>query len=91
MGKVLKKLAKIKQTSTFDLMQRFKHIVGAKALREYLASKTDVNLNIEIRLTEEELLRRITIKKPKKNNNICPSNEKPEKRSLFMTGVNTGL
>lgn len=59
MGKVIKKLSEIRATPTHDLMVRFKHIVGAKAIREYLAAKVEPDLSIEVRLTEEELLRRI--------------------------------
>lgn len=63
MGKVLKKLSEIRKKPILELMARFKHIVGAKAVREYIASKPDPMLDIEIRLTEEELVSRATAKK----------------------------
>jgi len=56
-GKVTKLLQKIKEEKTMDLMSRFKHIVSAQAIRIYIAAKPDPLLDIEVRLTEEELLK----------------------------------
>lgn len=68
MGKVLKKLSEIRATPTYELMARFKHLIGAKAIREYLAAKVPQDLSIEIRLTEEEVLRRVRSNIRYKNN-----------------------
>lgn len=75
MGKVLKKISEIRAMPTYELLKRFVHIVGAKAIREYLASRPDQQLNVEVRLTEEELIRRIPsqpTKKVKDSANINP-------------------
>jgi hypothetical protein len=59
MGKVLKMLNKIRNMNDIDLLDRFEHLVGAKAVRDYLAMKEDIDLTLEIRLSKEELNKRI--------------------------------
>jgi hypothetical protein len=63
MGKVTLQLAKIRETSNFELMKRFKHIVGAQAIREYIAAKPDLTLKMEVRLMTEEIDRRMDAKR----------------------------
>jgi hypothetical protein len=60
MGKVTETLEKIGGMNHKDLINRFKHIVRAQGVREYLGLKEDLNLVVEIRLIEEEILQRIT-------------------------------
>ena len=55
-GYVTKLLVKIRDQDTKTLIARFKHLVGAQAIRVYLAAAEDPSLDIEVRLTEEELL-----------------------------------
>lgn len=62
-GKVLLKLAELRAMSNFALLKRFKHVAGARAIREYIAAKPDLKLNIEVRLAEEELDRRMDAKR----------------------------
>jgi len=69
LGKVTKLLKKMREKDTRTLMKRFKHILRAQAIREYMAAKPDEDLNMEVRLTEEELLRR----------------QKPESASIVIT------
>lgn len=59
-GIVTKILRKIKQEDTSTLMARFKHIVGAQAIRAYMVAKSDPILDVEVRLTQEELEHRMT-------------------------------
>ena len=63
-GKVGTILSKIKTQETRDLMARFKHIVGAQAIKAYIAAKPDRMLDIEVRLMQEELENRIRPKSP---------------------------
>lgn len=76
MGKVLRKIEEIRSKPTYELLKRFMHIVGAKAIREYLASKPDQQLNVEVRLTEEELMQRIPSVRP---------NDKKQKPAKIIT------
>ena len=62
MGKVTDLLAKIREEENIPLMNRFKQILIAQAIREYIAAKPDPDLNIEVRLTEEEIINRILSK-----------------------------
>jgi hypothetical protein len=58
-GQITFLLGKVRDLKTYDLMQRFKKIVSAQAIRKYLVTKEDGLLNIEVRLSEEELLNRL--------------------------------
>lgn len=62
MGKVTDLIAKIRAEENMPLINRFKQILIAQALRNYLASKPDSDLDIEVRLTEEEIMNRILSK-----------------------------
>lgn len=59
MGKLVDMLHKIRELNDVDLFNRFKHIVRAQAVREYLASKEDKNLSLEVKLSGEEILKRM--------------------------------
>jgi hypothetical protein len=59
MGKVTKMLEKIRGMSHSELFARFKHIARAQAVREYLATKEDPDLTIEVNLTGEEIVNRM--------------------------------
>ena len=61
MGKVVKMLEKIQGASHVELLNRFKHIVRAQAVREYLAAKEDLDLKLEVNLTEEEIIKRMSV------------------------------
>lgn len=63
-GKVTKLLEEIKEKNTIELMERFKHLVGSQAVRSYLMLKKNTLLNIEVRLVEEELTRRMKFYSP---------------------------
>jgi len=60
MGKVTQKISEIRARTNLELVERFVHIVGARAIREYIAARPDKILNIEVRLTEEEFVRRLS-------------------------------
>jgi len=64
MGKVTKMLEKIKDTDHLKLFERFKHIISAKAIREYIGTKEDKILSLEVNLTGEEIIRRMHLDKP---------------------------
>lgn len=59
MGKVIAILHKIQKTQDTDLLNRFEHIVIAKAVRDYIDEKEDKDLTMEIRLSKEEILKRM--------------------------------
>lgn len=41
-----------------ELLERFEHIVSAKAIKDYLGEKEDTMLTLEIRLCREEIIKR---------------------------------
>lgn len=55
MGKVTELIEKIKDMNDIKLFNRFKHLVRAQAVREYLATKEDLNLKIEVDLIGDEI------------------------------------
>ena len=59
MGKVIKLLEKIREMKNVDLFNRYKHIVRAQAVREYLGTKEDISLTVEVNLTGDEILGRM--------------------------------
>lgn len=59
MGKLLKVLHKIMGMNDSDLFDRFKHIVKAQAIHEYLGVKEDKKLSLEISLAAEEIQKRM--------------------------------
>lgn len=59
MGKVTDMLVKIRAMTAQQLFDRHMHIVRAQAVREYIASKEDKDLTLEVRLTGEEIVRRM--------------------------------
>lgn len=59
MGKVTEILEKIRKMGNGELFDRFKHLARAQALREYLNSKNDPSLTIEVNLSGEEILKRM--------------------------------
>lgn len=58
MGRVITLLKKIRQLNDKDLLDRFVHIVRAQAVREYAAMPREEDLLLEIRLINEEILKR---------------------------------
>jgi hypothetical protein len=58
-GSVTTMLARMRSQDTTTLIERFKHIVGVRAIKSYIASKPDILLDIEVRLTEDELRSRL--------------------------------
>ena len=63
-GKITRLLSKIRKQNTFELIERFKHLAGVQAIKSYIAAKPDTDLDIEVRLTGEELLKRLKKKSP---------------------------
>lgn len=59
MGAVTKVLHLLQKMSDIDLLNRYTHIIMAQAVREYLGSKEDRNLTIEIRLAHDEIVKRM--------------------------------
>jgi hypothetical protein len=62
MGKVIELLDKIKEMKHAELLNRYKQIVRAQAVREYLGTKEDIDLTIEVNLSGEEIVRRMSQK-----------------------------
>lgn len=62
MGKVRTLILKLKAMNASELVERYRHIVGAQAIRTYMGSKPDPCLDIEVRITEEEVQHRISQK-----------------------------
>lgn len=60
MGKVIKITEKVREMTALELLNRFKHIVRAQAVREYLGTKEDLDLTVEVNLTGEEILHRMS-------------------------------
>lgn len=59
MGKVTKMVGKIREMNNSDLLDRFKHVVRAQAVREYIAAKEDLALTLEVNLESEEIYKRM--------------------------------
>lgn len=59
MGQVIEILKKIRNMPDTSLFNRFEHIVCVQSLREYLGKSKDKNLDLEIRLAKEEILKRM--------------------------------
>lgn len=59
MGKVIIMVKNIRAMSDDDLFSRFKHIVRAQAVLEYLGKKVEVALSLEVRLAGEEIKKRM--------------------------------
>jgi len=64
MGKLVKMLEKIRSMTNMELHERYVHIVKAQALKEYLGAKEDMQLTLEVRLSGEEIMRRMAQSKP---------------------------
>jgi hypothetical protein len=60
MGRVTDILRKLRDMSHMDLFNRFKQIARAQAVHEYIGDKEDIDLNIEVNLAGEELLKRMS-------------------------------
>ena len=60
MGKVISLVKKLRVMSNHHLVERFKQISRAQAIREYLAAKEDVALTMEVRLAMEEIISRMS-------------------------------
>lgn len=65
MGKLIIMLKKIRDMNDNDLFERFIHIVRAQAVREYLGTKEDKTLKLEITLSKEEIYKRMAIRDTK--------------------------
>lgn len=63
-GRVTELLKNIREKEHHLLTERFKRIIGVKAIKEYLAAKIDTDLNVECNLVEEEILRRMSSSSP---------------------------
>ena len=61
MGKLLLMLEKIRKLDDSGLLDRLEHLIRAQAVREYLAMPTDEQLILEIRLSKEEMLKRLPV------------------------------
>ena len=59
MGKVTEILHEIRSMDDIILFDRFDHLTRAQAIREYLDSKPERALNMELSLSREEILRRM--------------------------------
>jgi hypothetical protein len=64
MGKVLKIIEKVKKMTHLQLLERYEHIVKAEAARDYAGMKKDIELGIEIRITGEEIMKRLLSSHP---------------------------
>lgn len=62
MGKVIKMLRKIRELDNTKMLARFEHIVAARAIREYMGTKEDVALSLEVKYLEEEILNRMSMR-----------------------------
>lgn len=62
MGRLIDLITKIRALDNTQLLERFKHIVQAQSVRDYLATKEDHALTVEVRLTGEEIINRMSIK-----------------------------
>ena len=62
MGKITKMLKEVREMDNEKLFSRFKHIVRAQAVRDYLGTKEDINLTLEVKYAGEEILQRMSIK-----------------------------
>lgn len=60
-GAVCQLANKIKDMSNRELFDRFNHITRAQAIREYLATKEDLILKIEVNLAGQEIYERMSI------------------------------
>ena len=60
MGKFIEMLAGLRGMSHMELLARYKHIVRAQAIREYLAAKADKMLDLEVNLASEEIVSRMS-------------------------------
>lgn len=53
-------LHKIRKMDDVSLLERFNHLTRVQAIKEYLADKIDNKLNVEVRLSREEVLKRMS-------------------------------
>ena len=60
MGKVIEMVRKLRRMGHAELINRFKHIARAQAVREYLAAKEDKDLSLEVNLASEEVISRMS-------------------------------
>ena len=60
MGKVISLIKKLREMNNHHLVERFKQISRAQAVREYLAAKEDVALTMEVKLAMEEVISRMS-------------------------------
>lgn len=60
MGRVLQIVRELREMGHTELVNRFRQITRAQAVREYLAAKEDKNLTIEVNLTTEEIVNRMS-------------------------------
>jgi len=61
-GKVTELVEQFRNARAQELLDRWKHLIGVWSIKEYLDAKPDIDLNVEIRLLEEEIERRISKK-----------------------------
>jgi len=61
MGKVIEILRKIRDMKHVQLIERFKHVVRAQAIREYIGVREDLNLTLEVNLIGEEIIHRMSM------------------------------
>ena len=60
MGKVISIIKNLREMGNHHLLERFKKIARAQAVREYLAAREDVVLNLEVNLVSEEIIDRMS-------------------------------
>lgn len=87
MGKVTNLLNYIKKLNSSLLFQRYKKVIVAQGLREYNGMNPDQMLNVEVRLVEEELLKRILATKPIAKVVILKRQKKPTKKKLLSKDI----
>lgn len=53
-------IKKLREAGHTELTLRFKRLIRAQAIREYLAAKEDRTLSLEVNLAEEEIINRMS-------------------------------
>lgn len=64
MGKVQQLVSTIREYDIITLLKRYEKTVSARAVRNYLAMEYNTPLDVEIGLITEEIMARITARRP---------------------------
>lgn len=64
MGKVTDMVNKLRAMGHTELLDRFRHVASALAIRDYIAAKSDLLLSMEVKLSAEEIIHRMATKRP---------------------------